>query len=63
MNSNLLSEMVGKKVQVYSVHGGGEVQTVGTLESVDDLWVKIRKSETEVMYFGVAQVRMVKNFL
>lgn len=63
MSSDLVKEMVGKKVQVYSVHGGGESQVVGTLEAVDDQWLKVRKSESELMFFSVYQIRMVKNFL
>ena len=63
MGTDLMKEMLGKKVQVYSVHGGGESQVVGTLEAVDDTWIKVRKSESEVMYFCVYQIRMIKNFL
>lgn len=63
MTADMLQEMVGKKVQVYSVHGAGESQVVGTLEAVSGQWIKVRKSESETMYFSVYQIRMVKNFL
>jgi len=63
MNGTLISEMVGKKVQVFSVHGGGEIQVVGTLEAFDGTWAKIRKSENEVLYFSIYQIRLIKNFL
>ncbi|MGV3617462.1 MAG: DUF6897 domain-containing protein [Fimbriimonas sp.] len=63
MNGSLISEMVGKKVQVFSVHGGGEQQVVGTLEAFDGTWVKVKKAENEVQYFSIYQVRLIKNFL
>ena len=59
---SVLQEQVGKKVSVYSNQPGAERQDVGILESVDDTWVKIRKSETEIIYFCVYQIRLVKTF-
>jgi hypothetical protein len=62
MNS-LIDEMIGKKVQVFSVNGSGEQQVVGTLEAFDGTWAKVRKAENEVLYFGIHQIRLIKNFL
>lgn len=62
MNS-VIQEMVGKKVSVYSINGEGERQDVGVLEAVDGLFLKLKKGETEAMYFAIANVRMIKNFL
>lgn len=58
----LIDELVGKKVTVFSVQGGGERQDVGTLESVDDAWMRVRKSENELLYFNTFHVRLVKPF-
>ena len=63
MNGQVINEMIGKKVQVFSVHGGGEHEVVGTLEAVDGVWVKIKKAENEVLFFSIYQVRLIKNFL
>ena len=63
MNGDSIQEFVGKKVQIFTVHGGGEVQVVGTLESFDGIWLKLRKSDSDVFYFSVYQTRAVKNFL
>jgi ribosome maturation factor RimP len=63
MNGSLIQEMVGKKVQVYSVHGAGEHQVVGTLEAFDGTWIKVRKADSEILFFSVYQIRLVKNFL
>ena len=62
MNS-LINEMIGKKVQVFSVNGAGEQQVVGTLEAFDGTWAKIRKSESEILFFSIYQIRLIKNFL
>lgn len=63
MNGSLIQEMVGKKVQVFSIHGAGEHQVVGTLEAFDGVWAKVKKSESEVLFFSVYQIRLIKNFL
>lgn len=62
MNS-LIEEMMGKKVQVFSINGAGEQQVVGTLEAFDGTWVKVRKAENDILYFPVTNVRLIKNFL
>lgn len=62
MNSTL-NEMIGRKVSIYSVQGGGERQDVGTLEAFDGTFLKVRKSDNEVLFFSVYQIRLVKNFL
>lgn len=63
MNGNLIDEMIGKKVQVFSVNGAGEQQVVGTLEAFDGVWVKVKKAENDVLYFPIYQIRLIKNFL
>ncbi|MEZ0327039.1 MAG: hypothetical protein ACAH95_14155 [Fimbriimonas sp.] len=58
----LLRELVGRKVTVFSLQGGSERQDVGVLEAIDTTWFRLRKAETEVMYFSVYQVRLIKPF-
>lgn len=62
MNS-LIQEMVGKKVSIYTVQGATEKQDVGVLEAFDGTWVKVKKAETETLFFSVYQIRLIKNFL
>jgi hypothetical protein len=60
---DLLRELVGRKVTVFSLQGGGsERQDVGMLEAMDATWLRLRKGETEVMYFSLYQVRLIKPF-
>lgn len=59
---SILNELVGRKVSVYSNQPGTERQDVGILEAVDESWVKIRKSEHEVIFFSLHLVRLVKPF-
>jgi len=39
-----------------------ERQDVGILEDYNETWIKVRKSESEIIYFSVHQVRMIKPF-
>ncbi len=60
---DLLRELVGRKVTVFSLQGGGsERQDVGMLEAADSVWLRLRKGESEVMYFTVHQIRLIKPF-
>lgn len=62
MNS-LIQEMIGKKVSVYSVNGEGERQDVGMLEGFDGTFIKLKKGESDLMFFPVNNIRMIKNFM
>ena len=57
-----MNDLIGKKVVVYSNAGGVEKQEIGTLESADSTWVKLRKTSTELLIFSVYNIRMVKPF-
>ncbi len=59
---SIVNELVGKKVIIYSQGGGTERQDVGMLEAADDKFLRLRKSETETLYFGVDLVRIIKAF-
>lgn len=55
----MLTELIGRHIQVYSVRGEAEVSDVGTLESFDDVWVKIRQDNAS-LYFSVFRIRLIK---
>lgn len=57
-----MESLVGKKVIIYSEAAGQERQDVGVLEGIEPIWLRLRKSDTEVLYFCVYQVRVVKPF-
>lgn len=59
---SILEEQIGKKVTVFSVSSGMESKEVGTLDRVDENWIKLIKSDGEPLYFGIHVVRMVKPF-
>ena len=61
-NMSVLQELIGRKVTVYSIANDLERQDVGVLEAVDAQFVKIRKSDTESMFFSLARVRLIKPF-
>jgi hypothetical protein len=57
-----MQELIGRKVIVYSDAGGTERQDIGVLHSVEGVWVCIKKSETDHMYFSAHKIRLVKAF-
>ena len=61
-NMSVLQELIGRKVTVYSIANDLERQDVGILEAVDAQVLKIRKSESETMYFCFSRVRLIKPF-
>lgn len=60
--NNVLKDQLGKKISVYSNSPGMERQDVGILEDYNETWIKVRKSESEIIYFSVHQIRMIKPF-
>jgi hypothetical protein len=56
-----MNDLIGKKVVVFSNAGQTERQDIGTLESVDSTWLKLKKG-TEILIFCVYNVRIVKQF-
>jgi len=57
-----MNELIGKKVIVYSELAGTERQDVGVLEGVETQWIRLRKSETEVLFFSIYKLRLIKPF-
>lgn len=58
--NDVLSSLVGRMVQLYSVRGETEVSDTGTLEAYDSNWLCLRKSG-EALYFSIARVRLIKS--
>ena len=57
-----MNELIGKKVTVYSVNGASEGRDIGILESIEGPWLRLRKADGEVLFFGAYQIRLVKPF-
>lgn len=59
----LLQPLIGKKITVVTVLGGGqEKQEVGTLEAAAGDWLQLRKGEHEVHIYPLSHIRMIKPF-
>ncbi len=57
--SDLLRELIGRQINVYSVQGQSEIRDSGELVSYDDTWLCLRK-DGELLYFSIHRVRLVK---
>lgn len=57
--NEVLHDLVGQEVSVYSESRQGEYHDVGILESFDAAWIRIRKGD-EIFCFSVYNVRLVK---
>jgi hypothetical protein len=57
-----MNELIGKKVIVFSDSANGERQDIGTLESIENIWLKLQKGTAETLYFCLYSVRVVKVF-
>jgi hypothetical protein len=57
----LVEELIGRKVTVFTDQSGTERQDVVTLEAVDQTWLKARKGE-DITYFNIAKIRLVRPF-
>lgn len=60
--SELINELIGKKVTVYSEQAGNERQDVGVIEAASDHMFKLQKQDGDTLYFTFYLVRMVKPF-
>ena len=58
--NDVLNELMGKSVEVRSLRGQGECVDSGVLEAYDEQWIKLRKDGGEVLYFSIANVRLLK---
>ena len=57
--NDVLSSLIGRMVQVYSVRGDTEVSDMGVLEAYDDTWLCLSRGGDK-LYFSIARVRLLK---
>lgn len=57
--STKIQELVGQTVDVWTVQGQHETRDSGVLRGVDERWLVLEK-DGEMLFFGVARVRLVK---
>lgn len=57
---NVLSELLGRDVEVRSLRGQSECVDSGVLEAFDERWIKLRTDSDELLYFPIANVRLLK---
>jgi hypothetical protein len=55
-----LRDLVGQRVKVWSVAGNTEHSDQGTLESVENGWLRLRSDDGGLLCFSVGLVRLVK---
>jgi hypothetical protein len=55
-----LEELIGNEVEIRSNSGDDDCCDYGVLEAFDYPWVKVRKSEREILCFPVHNIRLVK---
>lgn len=58
----LLKELIGQKVTIFSNSGDQNVQDVVRIEAVEGGIIKAKKGDRETMYFNIAHVRLIKPF-
>lgn len=58
----LLADLIGKKVTLYTEMGSVERQEIGILTEAKGHWVKVTKENDEHIYFSVYLIRSIKQF-
>ncbi|BCM91652.1 hypothetical protein IAD21_03527 [Abditibacteriota bacterium] len=58
--NDLLKELIGRLVEVHSRGGKSSFRDEGRLTAYDEHWIKLDNGEGEVLYFSVANIRLVK---
>ena len=56
---DVLHDLIGRQVQVYSIRGQAEISDTGVLEAYDAQWIRLNRGG-EMLYFSVSRVRLVK---
>jgi hypothetical protein len=55
-----LRDLVGQRVKLWSVAGNNEHSDQGTLEGIDNGWLRLRSDDGGLLCFSVGLVRLVK---
>lgn len=58
----LLKELIGQKVTIFSNAGDQSVQEVVRIEAIDGDIIKVLKGDRELMYFNLKLIRLIKPF-
>lgn len=58
----LLKELIGQKVTIFSNAGDQSVQEVVRIEAIDGDILKVLKGDRELMYFNLKLIRLIKPF-
>lgn len=59
---DLLKELIGKKVTIFSNAGDQSLQEVVRIEAVEGQIIKAQKGDRETLYFNLEWVRLIKPF-
>jgi len=58
--NDLLKDLLGQHVAIWSQVGSSNARDEGKLISYDERWVKIENSGRESLYFPIANIRLLK---
>ena len=58
--NDLLKELIGRTVEVRSRSGDTGYRDEGKLVDCDERWIKLDKGYDGVLYFPIANIRLVK---
>jgi hypothetical protein len=57
---DVLEELLGKNVEVWTLKGDTHYAVIGILEAFDDQWIKLRQGHGSSLYLSVANTRLIK---
>ena len=57
-----MQELIGKKVTVHVNVGNSDSQHIGIIEAFEENILKLRKGESEYLYFSIFNISMIKLF-
>lgn len=55
-----MSDVLNQRVEVRSISGGAAYQDVGNLVACDERWIQVQTSLGAMLFFPIANVRLVK---
>lgn len=55
-----LGDLIGARVEVWTVGGDDDHYDTGTLEAVELPWVRLNTGRDRIMVFSVYQIRLIK---
>lgn len=58
--NQILADLIGARVEVWTVGGDDDHYDSGTLEAVELPWVRLNVGRDKIMIFSVYQIRLIK---